>query len=46
VDSIAENGDIKYRPMDMRDFNRRIVSLQKCEATMMREMLSIKTGLK
>jgi hypothetical protein len=36
------------RPVGMqtRDFSRRIVSLQKCEATIMREMLSIKTGLK
>jgi hypothetical protein len=46
VDSIAENGDIKYRPMDLRDFNRRIASLSKCEAAIMREMVSIKTGLK
>jgi hypothetical protein len=36
------------RPVGMqtRDFNRRVISLAKCEATIMREIMSIRTGLK
>jgi hypothetical protein len=36
----------KPKGMDSRDFNRRINILIECEAVIMREILSIKTGLK